>query len=273
MVEVAQRNDATEFQSIISHLDAWVSANGGDVDLFYSGRATSARMARLVRNENERRNANGIAGRVVFLKFDDLEAFLKRWESFPSTEAPIAALEGVFARWSECSDDLTAAKVFQCEVFPEWTEKQAEIEVEQQQRLASQQERLKRDIVRLENQLRDRGITGQRAHKFLIYLFFMALYEDKRGMKTRATKSGFLRYRDGMPAAARTKDEFANRTVHHLLSQDILADIEVSQAGIQNEYVPIDLPDDFVLQKVIPVLRITPLRTLVSMLSEPCSKP
>jgi uncharacterized membrane protein YkoI len=253
MVEVAQRNDASEFQSIVSHLDAWLSANGGDVDLLYSGRATSARMARLVRNENERRDAKGIAGRIVFLKFDDLESFLKRWEALPATEAPIAALQRVFAAWRECADDLTAAEVFRREVFPEWTEKRNEIDVERQQRLASQQERLKRDIVRLENQLRDRGITGQRAHKFLIYLFFMALYEDKRGRNTRATKAGFLRYRGSMPAAARASVEFGNRTVHHLLSQDILADKEVSDAGIPGEYVPIELPDDFVLRRVIPV--------------------
>src|SRR4051812_9967256 len=59
------------------------------------------------------------------------------------------------------------------------------------------------DIVRLENQLRGRGITGQRAHKYLIYLFFMALYEDQRGVLTRATRQGFLEYRDSLSNAAK----------------------------------------------------------------------
>lgn len=190
MVEVAQRNDATEFQSIVSHLDAWVGAKSGRVNLLYSGRATSARMARLVRNENERREIKGLQGRILFLKFDDLEQFLSEWTSLPAKEAPLAALDVVFKSWRECVDDLTSAEVFRRELFPEWSEKRNEIIAEKEQRLATQQEKLKKDIVRLENQLRDRGITGQRAHKYLIYLFFMALYEDKQGLKTRATKQG-----------------------------------------------------------------------------------
>nr|WP_274382973.1 N-6 DNA methylase [Methylorubrum extorquens] len=56
-----------------------------------------------------------------------------------------------------------------------------------------------------------------------------------------------------MPAKAKADDEFRNKTVHHLLSQDILADAEVASVGIPLEYAPIDLTDDFVLQKVIPV--------------------
>jgi hypothetical protein len=253
MIEVAQRNDASEFQSIVSHLDAWVASKPGRVNLLYSGRSTSARMARLVRNENERRDSKGLKGRIVFLKFDDLEGFLGRWAALPANEAPLTSLDSVFKAWAECTDDLTAAEVFRREVFPSWDEKQTEINAEKEQRLATQQERLKKDIVRLENQLREKGITGQRAHKYLIYLFFMALYENKRGMHTRATSKGFIEYRESLSNAAKASDEFSNKTVHHLLSENILADPDIVQAGIPAQYEQITLADDFVLTKVIPV--------------------
>ncbi|OJX47968.1 MAG: hypothetical protein BGO81_21755 [Devosia sp. 66-22] len=253
MVEVAQRVDASELESIIAHLENWIATKGSTVDILYSGRSTSARMARLVRNENERRQDKGLPGRILFLKLDDLEAFLLRWKGLPAEEAPVAALSKVFARVADCADDLSAARVFSEVLFPDWTEKQTALTAEAAERLASQQERLKKDIQRLENKLREKGITGPRGHKFLIYLFFMALYEDKRGKDTRATKAGFLSYREGLSNAAKNSQEFRDRTVHHLLSQEILEDVDVKSAGIATQYEPIDLPDDFVLKQVIPI--------------------
>jgi type I restriction-modification system DNA methylase subunit len=253
MVEVAQRVDASELQSIIAHLDQWIATTGTTVDLLYSGRSTSARMARLVRNENERREALGLPGRILFLKLDDLEAFLQRWKALPAEEAPAKSLRRVFDRHRECADDLSAAQVFRDCLFPEWEEKQKELEAEAIQRLAIQQERLKKDIQKLENKLREMGVTGPRAHKFLIYLFFMALYEDKRGKDTRATKQGFLAYREGLSNAAKNNSDFKSRAVHHLLSQEILEDPDVKEAGIPTQYEKIDLSDEFVLKEVIPI--------------------
>lgn len=251
MVEVAQRNEASEFQSIVSHLENWEATKGGPVDLLYSGRATSARMARLVRNENERRASLGLAGRIIFLKLDDLEAYLARWAALPASEAPIAGFARIFDRHKECIDDLASAEVFRQCIFPEWQEKADELNEEVRQRLLSQQERLKKDIQALENKLRESGVTGPRAHKYLIYLFFMALYEDKRGMKTRATRAGFIEYRESM--SNKDKVDFQDRTVHHLISQNILEDDNIKSAGIPRQYEKIDLSDAFVLKNVIPV--------------------
>lgn len=232
IVEVAQRLDATEFQSIVSHLDAWAASKPGGVNLLYAGRSTSARMARLIRNENERREAGGLKGRIVCLKLDDLQAFLDRWKALPAAEVPAEALDGVFARWRDCKDDLSSALVVREVLFPTWEEKRAALEREAAQRLTLEQERLKKDIVSLENRLRERGVTGNRAQKYLIYLFFMALFEDKRGMLTRATVGGFNAYRSGMPAADKAAPEFRERTVHHLLIKEILAHTDVVDAGI-----------------------------------------
>ena len=251
MVEVAQRTEASEFQSIVSHLEVWIATRGPAVNLLYSGRATSARMARLVRNENERRAALGLPGRIIFLKLDDLEAFIERWRSLPASEVPVARLDDVFARFADCKDDLTAAEVFREVLFPDWLEKKSELSAEAKDRLVSQQERLKRDIQGLENKLRESGVTGPRAHKYLIYLFFMALYEDQRGKDTRATKQGLMAYRDAM--SNKDKAEFHDRTVHHLLSRNILEDPDVKHAGIPSQYEAIEISDSFVLERVIPV--------------------
>lgn len=253
MVEVAQRVDASELQSIVSHLDAWVASGDPAVDLLYSGRSTSARMARLVRNENQRRASLNIPGRIVFLKLDDLEAFLARWKGLPATESPATELSEIFKRHADCTDDLTAAEVMRECLFPTWESKRVELSNEVTLRLISQQEHLKKDIQKLENKLRERGITGPRAHHCLIYLFFMALYEDKRGKDTRATKQAFLAYRDRMSNADKNNPEFQQRTIHHLISREILEDTEVKTAGIPTEYQKIELPDDFVVKEVIPV--------------------
>ncbi len=253
MVEVAQRPDATEFESIVSHLDAWVDNRGSKVNLLYSGRSTSARMARLIRNENERRSSIKRAGRIVFVKLDDLQVYLARWASLPVDEVAIVLLDAVFKRWKDFKDDSSTSEIVRASLFPEWTEKAEALQNDATQRLVLEQERLKKDIQALENKLRERGITGARAHRYLIYLFFMALFEDKRGMKTRATPAGFIRYQENIPAADRADPEFANHTVHHLMAKEILAHPDIRAAGIHTQYERIELMDEFVQRQVIPV--------------------
>ncbi len=171
--------------------------------------------ARLIRNENERRASIRRAGRIVFIKLDDLQAYLARWAALPATEVPVTAIDPIFKRTDTFRDDSATAEVFRAALFPTWTEKAETLQKEAAQRLVLEQERLKKDIQSLENKLRERGVTGARAHKYLIYLFFMALFEDKRGMHTRATPAGFVAYKERIPAADSLEAEFANHTVHH----------------------------------------------------------
>lgn len=251
LVEVAKRNDATEFESIVSHLERWVAAGKGPVHVLYSAIGTSARMARLVHNENERREANHLFGRILFLKLDDLEAFLNRWASLPSEEAPLETFVTWFDGWRDAGDDLAAARTFLAVMFPTWKDKEDALRQEADLRLFGQQEGLKRDIRRLEDAMRKIGITGQRAHKALIYLFFMALYEDRRGPESRATSKGFKACAGSVPNADRA--QYAGRTAHYILTKQILSDPDVSSAGIGAQYEKVDLSDTFVLSNVIPI--------------------
>jgi len=54
LVEVAKRNDESEFTSIVEHLNNAVAAEPSvDIHVLYSGLSTSVRMARFLRNENQ----------------------------------------------------------------------------------------------------------------------------------------------------------------------------------------------------------------------------
>jgi type I restriction-modification system DNA methylase subunit len=258
LVEVAQRADESEFTAITEHLNRAVASAGGKViHCLYSGRSTSVRLAKFIRNENQRRAANGEAGRIIFLRLNDLQEILLHWASYPKNAYPVNALLNAVSRWTEFSSDALAYMVLQSEIFPDWTEKEQELDAEIQKGIALKQERLRRDIVRLENKLRESGITGSFSHKTLIFLFFAALYEDKRGSASRMTLNGFCSYKDNM--SAKDKREFSDRTVHHLLTQHIAEDLEIAESGLMRHYEKIDLSDSFIIQEVIPIFESYPL--------------
>lgn len=260
LIEVAQRTDESEFTSIVQHLDNSAHAQPKVlINVLYAGRSTSVRMARFIRNENRRRQSLNLPGRVVFCQLNHLQDILKHWATFPASIYPIDGLNEAVRRWAEFTSDLAALGVMQEELFPDWSEKAKEIDEEKQRSLAIRQERLRKDIVRLENKLRERGITGQRAHKFLIFLFFCALYEDKRGAQSRMSLEGFKAYKEGIPSADKSNPKFRDRTVHHLLSKEIREDPEIKDSGMMDHYESLDLGDDFIASEVLPIFESYPL--------------
>ena len=258
LVEVAQRTNESEFTSITEHLNRAVAAAGGKaVHCLYSGRSTSIRLVKFIRNENQRRETKRELGRIIFIRLNDLQELLDHWVSYPKGAYPISGLLSAVARWHEFSSDTLAYKVLQSEIFPDWTEKEQELDAELQKGIAVKQERLRRDIVRLENKLRESGITGTSAHKTLIFLFFAALYEDKRGVDSRMTLEGFNSYRESM--SPKDRREFSDRTVNHLLTQHIAEDCDIDESGLMKHYEAIELSDSFIIQEVIPIFESYPL--------------
>jgi len=85
LVEVAKRNDESEFTSIVEHLNRAVAAEPTvEIDVFYSGLSTSVRMARFLRNENQQRQNDGRRGRIIFLPLNRLQEYLDHWASAPA---------------------------------------------------------------------------------------------------------------------------------------------------------------------------------------------
>ena len=260
LIEVAQRTNESEFTPIVTHLDSAVAANPGtQVNVLYAGRSTSARLARFIRNENMRRQANNIAGLIIYIKLNDLQMLLARWSSHPKDVYPLTGFLTAIGRWKDFTSDINALQILCNSLFPDWSEKATEIDAEMLRLVGVRQERLRKDIIKLENKLHERGITGQRAHKILIFLFFVALYEDKKGPSSRTTKEGFLAYRASMPASAKNSEEYRERTLHHLLVHEVGEDTEIKGSGMMSHYEKVDLPDDFVITMVLPIFEEYPL--------------
>ncbi|HEY0013016.1 MAG TPA: N-6 DNA methylase [Allosphingosinicella sp.] len=260
LVEVAKRSDESEFTSIVEHLNRAVAAEPTiDTNVLYSGLSTSVRMSRFLRNENQRRHKEGQRGRLIFLSLDRLQDYLKHWAKFPAVMYPVSSFTKAIARWNDFSTDIAAAQVLQEELFSNWTDKKKELDLAQLKELAIRQERLRKDIVSLENKIRDRGVNGQRAHKLLIYLFFVALYEDKRGSESRVTLAGFLEYKSKISPKDLADPEFRNRTIHHIVSNHIQFDPALVEANMLSQYNGIDLSDDFVVSDVLPIFERYPL--------------
>jgi type I restriction-modification system DNA methylase subunit len=260
LVEVAQRTNESEFTPIVAHLDAAVAATRGtNVNVIYAGRSTSARLARFIRNENMRRQSNSIAGRIIYVKLNDLQVLLARWSSHPKEVYPLTGLLAAIGRWKDFTSDINALQILCNSLFPDWSEKATEVSAEMLRLVGVRQERLRKDIIKLENKLHERGITGQRAHKILIFIFFAALYEDKKGPSSRATREGFLAYRASIPASAKNSDDYRERTLHHLLVNEIGEDPEIKGSGMMSHYEKVDLPDDFVITMVLPIFEAYPL--------------
>jgi hypothetical protein len=140
LVEVAQRTDESEFTSITEHLNRAVAAAGNKtIHCLYSGRSTSVRFAKFIRNENQRREANSEPGRIIFVRLNDLQEILRRWASYPKSAYPVDAFHAAFARWHEFSSDALAYKVLQSEIFPDWVEKENELDAELQKGVALKQ--------------------------------------------------------------------------------------------------------------------------------------
>lgn len=254
LVEVAQRSNESEFTSIVEHLNNSVNKSPDkEATVLYSGRSTSARMIRFIRNENQRRKDNNISGRILFVRLNDLQEILAYWKTFPRNTYPISGLEVLPNKWDSFASDIAAYQIIQSEVFPEWTEKSQELSTELSMSIAVHQERLRKDIMRLENKLRERGYTGQRSHKVLIFLFFAALFEDKRGKDSRLTIEGFKRYKKSIPTGDLVNPEYQDCTVHHLITKEIAVDQEISSSGMMNHYEKIGLPDDFIITEVLPI--------------------
>ncbi|WP_407539344.1 N-6 DNA methylase [Deinococcus radiomollis] len=253
LVEVAKRKDASEYESIQSHLDAFVSKHPKDtVIVLYSGLSTSVRMMKLMRTENERRLKEGLKGSLRYLSLPDLMAVLKHWQAQNSASHPMSLLTKVLQAPMPESDLLTLTQWWNI-LFPQ---DQGTIDSLNQQALDLKQKKLedlRRKIIKIENLLRERGITGQKAHKYIIFLFFIALLEEKtRGLESRFTVEKFKLYITNIPSADKADIKYKDRSVHHLVEKELALVDAVQKSKLMESYEKIDLSDKFILEEIIP---------------------
>jgi type I restriction-modification system DNA methylase subunit len=238
LVEVTKRKSSAadgEFLAITDHLQRAIDAGGfTSYDMFYVSPATSPRMSTNLRDLwNRTRKRDGKPGQIVAVDFAGMEMMLRKlWESDPALYPP-ERLGFLFDRWEEASDDVRARQLLQATLFPEDLGLALELANEAEEVDAEHEKRLKRQLERIEEKLRDLGITGNEANVTLVHLAFIRLYEERRqrriGEFNRFTQEGFTRWRETLPQQLRQKHR--NHLVQALL-QEIAEDPDLKAAGL-----------------------------------------
>ena len=262
LVEVTRRKGAAadgEFAAITAHLDAAVAAGGyKDYCCLYVSPATSARMAlNIIDRHNRLRQTEKKKGRIIALDFATVEEAIDRWRTSDPQLYPAARLGALFARWADAPDDARARALVARVLFEEDAAFVASAEERLREHDTANEQALRRAMEKLENQLRDRGVTGPHANETLIYLTFMRLYEEKRqrdhGEDNRFTAEGFRRWADSLPKQIQTSKR--NRLVQYLL-EEIAEDPSLKQAGLlrvdgETDQIHRAVTDEFVIARVL----------------------
>jgi hypothetical protein len=238
LIEVTKRRSSAadnEFLAITDHLKRAIDAGGYDTyDMFYVSPATSPRMSASLRDLwNRARERAGEPGRIIALDFAGMEMMLRKlWES-DAALYPADLLSKLFARWEEAVDDARARQLVQAVLFPDDWDLELDLENEAAEIDAIREKKLKKQLERIEDKLRDLGITGNDANVTLVVLTFMRLYEEKRqrhtGKPNRFTQAGFAKYCETL--ADQLCDQYPGRLVQALL-QEIAQDNDLKAAGL-----------------------------------------
>lgn len=265
LVEVTKRKGAAadgEFLAVAAHLESAIKAGGyKDYCCLFVSPATSARMSASIRNRHNRLAAQeGRPGRVIPIDFSGLDMLLTTLAESDPQLYPASRMGALFAAWDEALDDVRTRRLMADAIFSEDRALAETITAEMRKRDAAREQRLKTAIERLENLLRDYGVTGNAANATLIHLTFLRLYEEKReaegGEPNRFTDAGFVEWSAKLPVQLKTANR--DRLVEVLL-REVAEDTELRNAGLlqtpsgQKERLHAKVTDTLVRDQVLPV--------------------
>lgn len=256
-----------EFVSTTDHLNNWASAStAASTHMVFAAPRIGARLRKQFLQFNRDQRTNGHATRVFVIDFGGLQTLLETMAARDPALFPAARWAGLFEdeAWEAAADDASARKVAIDLILQEESELRAEVDRETQAEIAQIEQDLKRRILKLEDGLRDRGITGDNANKTLIYLTFLRLYEEKRLREktgdpyNRMTADGLRKWAAARDAAVRNAHK--DRLVNYLLEvvRGERADLAQAQLLLSADGGPVQLhpnvTDTLVQQLVLPVL-------------------
>lgn len=238
LVEVTRRKGSAadgEFPAVTAHLNAAVAEGGfDDYGMLYVSPSTSARMSTNFRDlYNRNRERDGQLGRIVGLDFEATELMLdKLIESDPALY-PASRLGTLLDNWQDAVDDARARQLVQRTIFPEDLALALDLAQEAQEFDAEREKELKRGLLKVENDFRNHGITGNNANITLVYLAFIRLFEERRqrqsGEASRFTLDGFREWSTHTPALIRR--DYSGRMVEALV-HELAEDSELKEAGL-----------------------------------------
>jgi type I restriction-modification system DNA methylase subunit len=265
LVEVTKRTGAAaegEFVSTIEHMDALVKK--GEYDhylLLFSAPSIGSRLRKRFLTENREKQARDEAGRSFVLDFAGLQLLLDELTARDSALYPADRWLKLLEEdvWGAASDDTQAREIIARALFTESQELIEELSEETRREHAALEQELKKKLLKLEDKLRDKGITGNEANRTLIFLTFMRLYEEKqKGTVNRMTSAGFTAFVKGLDA--KQQKTYQGRAITYLLELIRNEDETLNKAGLlaNADGTPVQLHpavnDALVQELVFPVL-------------------
>lgn len=211
----------------------------------------------IIDRHNRLRHGEGKKGRIIALDFSTLEEAVDRWMSTDPKLYPAIRIGTLFARWGEAPDDARSRALLAKVLFEEDQEVVRSAEERLREYDTANEQALRNAMQKLENQLRDRGVTGSHANETLIYLTFIRLYEEKpqreHNEENRFTKDGFCKWVASL--GKKVYSENRGRFVQYLL-EEIAEDTALKQADLLRVKGRTDqfhraVCDDFVISEVL----------------------
>lgn len=237
LVEVTKRTGAAaegEFVSTLAHLDALVAKGEyGAYLLLFSAPSIGARLRKSFLADNRERIGREAEGRSYVLDFAGLQLVIDQFTKRDPQLYPVSRWLRLLEEdvWSEASDDTQAREVIARALFEEEQSLLEDLSEETRREHALLEQQLKKNLLAVENKLRDRGITGNDANRTLIYLTFMRLYEEKRAAATnRMTSAGFAQFVKSLDAKQRKEND--NNVIGYLLDLLRSEDASLDKVGL-----------------------------------------
>jgi len=213
---------------------------------------TSRRMLENIREHNFSR-AGQPDLKICPLCFDLFELLVQRLSESVADQYPVADFVTVFNGYPDYLDDERVKKVLCEQIFPHDTALREIVEREQTERAERLQVAFLRQLLRLEQYMRDQGIaTSQNAIDTLLHLVFVKLFEEKHEASTgqnRMTQAGFEAFRQQQRPPVRDR-----RAAIHELFRVIAEENEFRDCGMfsERDTLPDTVTDDFIVDTVIP---------------------
>ena len=242
-----------EFPAIRDHLNQ-AKAENPDKRCFcvFVSPETSRRMLENTREHNFAR-ADRPDLKICPISFDLFELLAKKLSESVADQYPVDSFLAVFDQYPDFLDDGRVKKIIVGQLFPDDPELTPIIEREEIERAERLQAQFLRELLRLEQYMRDQGIaTSQNAIDTLLYLLFIKLFEEKQEVCTgrnRMTPAGFEEFRRQQRGTVRERG-----TAIHQLFKVITDENEFRTCGMFSQWdtLPDTVTDSFITETVIP---------------------
>jgi len=239
-----------EFLAIIDHLSETKYDNiGKKCFIIYISPETHYRMINAIRDFNTNKKDEKDQ-KIIPVCFSTFELFVNKLIQSHKDLYTKSQILSLFDEYKNFVDDERVLKIFYTKLFSDDEKLGKEVAIREEEKHQSTIESLIRDLLRLEDNLREElGITHIDAIRNIIFLVFTKLYEEKRefeGKENRFRPESFKRFQEYVG------EEKTKKAIEKLFNE-IKKDKELESAKVFTQYDVLaeKLDDDFVMNFLI----------------------